>query len=92
MLFYNIVGYGDLYPKSTIGRIITVFAGVLGLILHTILIIGLQGLIRLEFHEKIAYDFVTRVNDKTGTKQLAADYFIAGYRYSKVKKKYYKAI
>ena len=53
--------------------------------------VGLQGTFRLEAHEQTVYDFVTRLDAKTETKQLAADYFIAGYKYSNAKKKLRKA-
>ena len=85
-----IVGYGDMYPKSTYGRTVTVMSSITGIILSTFLMVGLQGTFRLEAHEQTVYDFVTRINAKTETKHLAADYFIAGYKYSKAKQNFRK--
>jgi hypothetical protein len=69
---------------------VTVITSLLGIVLVSLLIIGLQGAFKLEVYEQTVFDFVDRLTARTDTQKLAASYFTSGYKYNKSKKRFLK--
>lgn len=79
-----------MFPKTTLGRFVTVITSILGIVLMSLLIIGMQLAFKLEIYEQTVYDFVDRLEARSETHKLAADYFKQAYNYSVSKKKFLK--
>jgi len=56
------VGYGDFFPKSHIGRVILVFAVIIGTVIISLTVVALNGIISFDENEMQAFDIVNRIN------------------------------
>lgn len=50
-----IVGYGDFYPTSLLGRFVTVFVMFWGNFLQSLIIVSIAGLVEFDKNEASAY-------------------------------------
>jgi hypothetical protein len=82
------VGYGDYYPKTLIGRIISISSAINGTVFVSILIISLQEYLGLTYVERKTVDFVDRLNHKEIMKKKAAKYFLISFKFIIEKQKY----
>ena len=69
------IGFGDYYPVTNIGRIITVFVALLGNINISILIYTTQVGFTLSPSEQKVYNFTTRMESKAEIDKVSAAYF-----------------
>lgn len=85
------VGYGDLYPKTTFGRLIGVLIALIGNCLVSLMIISLNSAIELNESEVLTVDFLARLEWKklfsNYTKQILKHTVL----YNIYKKKYKKS-
>ena len=81
------VGYGDIYPETTLGRIVGCAIATSGNILVALIITFFQEQTYLESEEKNALDFMQRVNEKEEIMKASAIYFKANMLYIIQKKK-----
>lgn len=59
------VGYGDLFPKTHMGRMIAFLSSIIGMIIQSLLIVRLSDLVELTGDEKKAFNEIKRVDDVT---------------------------
>ena len=81
------VGYGDIYPETTMGRIVGCAIATSGNIVVALIITFFQEQTYLESEEKSALEFMQRVNEKEEIMQASALYFKANMQYIIKKKK-----
>ena len=55
------VGYGDLYPRSHLGRGIVIIAAILGMLLTSLMIVSLGNLTEFTEQEKKAYNIIKKI-------------------------------
>jgi hypothetical protein len=65
------IGYGDYYPKTYPGRVITVFAAITGVILSSLLIITLNAYLSMNSDENKAHITLERLKIRTLLEKLA---------------------
>jgi hypothetical protein len=65
------VGYGDYYPKTYPGRIITILAAITGVILSSLLIITLNAYLSMNSDENKAHITLERLKVRTILERLA---------------------
>lgn len=53
------VGYGDLFPTSLLGRIVTVFVMFWGNFIQSLIIVSIAGLVEFDRNEASAYFQIT---------------------------------
>ena len=80
------VGYGDIYPKTTMGRIVGVVIALWGLFLVSIFTVTLSNLFTFSQGEKKAYDLGERLNLKDELKVCAANVLGSSFRSRKARK------
>ena len=82
------VGYGDMYPITSLGKIIIIFTSIFGSIFTNLLTAILENLFNMENHEVNAYnDFtLSLISDKIDKK--GGMFFLKGMIYNLKKKKY----
>lgn len=80
------VGYGDIYPKTTMGRIVGVVIALWGLFLVSIFTVTLSNLFTFNQGEKKAYDLGQRLNLKDELKVCAANVLGSSFRSRKARK------
>jgi hypothetical protein len=81
------VGYGDIYPETTLGRIVGCAIATSGNIVVALIITFFQEQTYLEIEEKNALDFMQRVNEKEEIMKASAKYFKANMLYIIQRKK-----
>lgn len=84
------VGYGDITPRTNLGRLGMTITALLGIIIVSIMIMALQQKIQLSAHEIKAFNFVTRVKDKDMLGRYSEDYISTSLLYIINKKRYLK--
>ena len=75
------VGYGDIYPETTLGRIVGCAIATSGNIVVALIITFFQEQTYLEIEEKNALEFMQRVNEKEEIMKDSAKYFKANMLY-----------
>jgi hypothetical protein len=80
------VGYGDIYPKTTMGRVVGVAIALWGLFLVSIFTVTLSNLFTFSQGEKKAYDLGERLNLKDELKISAANVLGSSYKARKARK------
>jgi Ion channel len=80
------VGYGDIYPKSTMGRIVGIIIALWGLFLVSIFTVTLSNLFTFTMGEKKAYELGQRLTLKDDLKVSAANVLGSSYKSRKAKK------
>jgi hypothetical protein len=86
------VGYGDMYPKTTLQRIICCFIAFSGIVVIALFVSFFQERLNLSFQEKNSLNFLKRVDDKEKMMQISAKYFRDNMLYIINKKKIEKGI
>ena len=86
------VGYGDIYPVTTLGRIVGCLIATLGNVVVALIVSFFQEKTNLKGDEKSALEFIQRVNEKEGVMKASAEYFKANMLYIIFKKKYESGI
>jgi hypothetical protein len=86
------VGYGDMYPKTTLQRIICCFIAFSGIVVIALFVSFFQERLNLSAQEKNSLDFQKRVDDKEKLMQISAKYFKDNMLYIINKKKLEKGI
>jgi hypothetical protein len=81
------VGYGDIYPETTLGRIVGCTIAISGNVVVALIISFFQEQTYLEIEEKNALDFMQRVNEKEEIMKASAKYFKANMLYIIQRKK-----
>ena len=66
-----LVGYGDYYPTTVLGRLISFVTCIWGIILEGILIKAIVGLIKMDKKEEIAYNEVEKYLEECNYKKMA---------------------
>ena len=66
-----LVGYGDYYPTTVLGRLISFVTCIWGIILEGILIKAIVGLIKMDKKEEIAYNEVEKYLEERNYKKMA---------------------
>ena len=80
------VGYGDIYPKTNMGRLVGVVIALWGLFLVSIFTVTLSNLFTFTGGEKKAYDLGERLKIKDELKVSAANVLSSSFRSRKAKK------
>lgn len=80
------VGYGDIYPKSTMGRIVGIIIALWGLFLVSIFTVTLSNLFTFTMGEKKAYELGQRLTLKDDLKVSAANVLGSSFKSRKAKK------
>ena len=75
------VGYGDMYPDSTLGRLIGCVVAISGNVLVALIVSFFQEKTNLQSEETNALDFIQRVNEKEEVMKASAAYFKANMLY-----------
>ena len=86
------VGYGDMYPKTTIQRIICCFIAFFGIVVIALIVTFFQDRINLTDQEKNSLDFQKRIYEKDKVMRISAEYFKDNMLYIINKKKIEKGI
>ena len=74
------VGYGDIFPKSGVGRFIGVIVALWGLFLVSIFTVTLTNLFSFSDGEQKAFDLSARLKQKDELKARAVDLLASSYR------------
>lgn len=88
ILAMTTVGYGDVYPKTNIGRLINMLAAILGTIIISMMVISLQNFMNFYTNEGKAYNIMEQEEYKNKVKSLAAKYMSNKLKYFYNKSKY----
>jgi hypothetical protein len=80
------VGYGDIYPKSVMGRIVGIITALWGLFLVSIFTVTLSNLFTFTMGEKKAYQLGQRLTLKDDLKVSAANVLGSSFKSRKAKK------
>ena len=75
------VGYGDMYPNSTLGRLIGCLVAISGNVVVALIVSFFQDKTNLQSEETNALDFIQRVNEKEEVMRASAAYFKANMLY-----------
>lgn len=75
------VGYGDVYPETTLERIVGCVIALLGNVLVALIVSFFQDKINLGIEEKHALEFIQRINEKEEVMKASAGYFKANMSY-----------
>ena len=66
-----LVGYGDYYPTTVLGRLISFVTCIWGIILEGILIKAIVALIKMDKKEEMAYNEVEKYLEECNYKKMA---------------------
>lgn len=84
------VGYGDIYPKTTMGRVIGVVVALWGLFLVSIFTVTLTNLFSFSAGEKKAFDLSNRLQLKDSLREAAANVLNTSFRLQRAKRNGYR--
>jgi Ion channel len=82
------VGYGDIFPVTTGGRIFTIMACIIGTFVVSLIISQLTALIALEPDQEAAYDEIMNEQKRKGNKEILdrrAKFFVK-FKFAKIRK------
>lgn len=82
------VGYGDIFPKSLIGRIIGCLVAFFGTIFLALILAVFQGQTALDEKELNTYQFILRLKDKDELKKASVNFISTRYLFLTLKKKF----
>lgn len=88
LILFTTVGYGDILPKTNLGRFILVISSFVGVFLVSIIIFSLQNEIKLTEYENKAFWFMNQIEEKALLNTLLAKYVRSSFTYDIEKKKY----
>lgn len=91
-LFNYLVGYGDYYPQTNIGRMIIGITALAGIILISLITVSLQDFAKLEEYEGKVFDFISRMEAKAEITKEAGYYFHKTFKYFLEKKKFLRIV
>jgi hypothetical protein len=74
------VGYGDYYPRTTIGRIIDVILVIWGIFIVSLMVVVLTNALNMDANESRALIVLNRLEAKKVVKEKAANLIGASYR------------
>jgi len=74
------VGYGDFFPRTTIGRIIDVVLVVWGIFIVSLMVVVLTNALDMDANESRALIVLNRLEAKKVVKEKAANLIGASYR------------
>jgi voltage-gated potassium channel Kch len=74
------VGYGDFYPRTTIGRIIDVVLVIWGIFIVSLMVVVLTNALNMDANESRALIVLNRLEAKKVVKEKAANLIGASYR------------
>jgi hypothetical protein len=66
-----LIGYGDFYPTTQLGRIIAFFSCLWGILLESLLVVAISNAIKLNQKEELAYNEVEKSLEETVYKKKA---------------------
>ena len=75
------VGYGDVFPESTLERVVGCAIAISGNVVVALIVSFFQDKTNLQDEEKNALDFIQRVNEKEEVMKASAAYFKANMLY-----------
>lgn len=79
------VGYGDLYPKTHIGRALCMMANIIGITLISMLTVALNQALVFTEPEKNAFTMINKWEMRSDFKNKAVECIVKSYRYYKCK-------
>ena len=82
------VGYGDMYPVTSLGKIVIILTSIFGSVVTNLLTVSLENLFNMENHEVNAYNNFTLslISDKIDKK--CGMFFLRGMVYKMKRKKF----
>jgi hypothetical protein len=75
------VGYGDMYPNNTLGRLIGCIVAISGNVVVALIVSFFQEKTNMQSEETSALEFIKRVNEKEEVMRASAAYFKANMLY-----------
>lgn len=81
------VGYGDIYPRTNLGRFFGVIACLIGMMLVSYLVVGMNSLFDFTPQEQRAYGKLKKLTATDYAMQKAANVIKTAFKVSKNKKK-----
>lgn len=88
LVIYTTVGYGEFFPKTTLGMCVCVLTSLYGIILVSIIIMTMQNLSQFNKREYASKDLIDRLKAKNDLIEPSRDYFIENLRYLVIQNKY----
>jgi hypothetical protein len=87
-----LVGYGDYYPLTNLGRLINVIASLVGTTIISLMIISLQNSLQFTTPEQKAYEAKEKLDFRKILENKAGVFFKTSFEYLKIKTKYKMSI
>lgn len=81
------IGYGDVYPKSHMGRLIGIVIATWGSFYVSLFVVALNNILEFDSPERKAFMLLSRLLFKEELKSKAADVLSAAYRLKIARKK-----
>lgn len=88
LVIYTTVGYGEFFPKTTLGMCVCVITSLYGIILVSIIIMTMQNLSQFNKREYSSKDLIDRLKAKNDLIEPSRNYFIENLRYLVIQNKY----
>jgi len=79
------VGYGDIFPRTHMGRFVAFISSIVGMIIQSLLIVRLSDLVGLSIDEKKAYSEIKKLDDQNKIEQLSCIMIKSIFKLLKVK-------
>lgn len=74
------MGYGDIYPRTQLGRLIMVIASVVGVVIMSILVVSCTNLLEMDDFEAQAFTTIKKLNLKKEVKNQASSIIGKAFR------------
>lgn len=71
-LIFSIVGYGDFYPRTLMGRIVIFFCSLFGVVIVSMVVVSVMNLFEMNNLESKAYTVIKKLRIKNRMKNTAA--------------------
>lgn len=84
--FIYVVGYGDFYPVTQIGRAVIALIGFWGIFVISILVVSVSDILEMDMAENKALNLIIRLEQRKNLKKKAAFLLTSVYKYKKMKK------